>query len=151
MIDLTAITCVAIPLLIVSGPIILNNILFTLRSEKTTGIVTGYESKRSSKNGTTHAETVEFQAPDGKTIQFTEKLYRTVFIISTGRTVNVLYNPEDPTQARINSFITLYSIPTILLVISLGVIFFSLPMFSGLLKTILDFITNLINKLPWWL
>ena len=72
--DLGVIYCVAIPILIISAFMFLSNIFFTLRAEKTTGTVVGYKSNRSSKGGTTHAEVVEFQGPDGQTVQFTEKI-----------------------------------------------------------------------------
>jgi Protein of unknown function (DUF3592) len=142
--------CAAIPILIISAGMFISNILFTLRAEKTTGTVVDYRSKRGSKGGVTHAEIVEFQA-DGKTIQFVEKAYRSRFIMNTGHTVNVLYDPNQPEKARINSFGTLYLVPIILLFIGIGLVLFNMPMFNGIMQMLLDFLMNLIDKLPSWL
>lgn len=143
--------CAAIPILIISVGMFISNIFFTLRAEKTTGTVVGYRSKRGNKGGVTHAEVVEFQGPDGRTVQFVEKAYRSRFTMNTGHTVNVLYDPNKPDKARINSFATLYLAPIILLVVGAGLVLFNMPMFNGVMQKILDFLMNLIDKLPSWL
>lgn len=143
--------CAAIPILIISAGIFISNILFTLRAEKTTGTVVDYRSRRSSKGGVTHAEVVEFQGPDGRTVQFVEKTYRSRFVMNTGHTVNVLYDPNQPEKARINSFAALYSTPLILLIVGGGLFLFNISMFNGVMQKVLDFLMNLVNKLPWWL
>jgi hypothetical protein len=151
MSDLGVLYCAAVPILLISAGMFLSSILFSLRAQKTTGTVVGYRTSRSSKGGGGQAEIVEFSGPDGKTVQFTEKVYRTRIIQSEGHTVNVLYDPTHPHRARINSFSTLYLIPVILAVVGIGLILFNLPMFHAPMQKLLDFLLGLINKLPWWL
>ncbi len=149
--DFSVIYCFAVPILMISGAMFLINILFILRAERTTGTVVGYKTSRSAKGGGGQAEIVEFKGPDGGTVQFTEKLYRTRLIEVEGRTVKVLYDPDKPTRARINSFATLYLIPIILGVVGIGMILSQTPMFSGPIQKLLDLLQSLVDKIPWWL
>ncbi len=149
--DLGLIICGALPILTIAVAMILYNLFLVFRWDKTTGTVIGYKSSRSNRGGVTHAEVVEFQGPNGQTIQFTEKAYLGRFIFREGQTVKVSYNPDKPTSARVNKFTTLYLAPTILVMVGLGMILFSLPMFNGTMQKLLDFLTNLLDKLPWWL
>jgi hypothetical protein len=98
--DLGVLYCVAVPILLLSAAMFLSNILFTLRAQKTRGTVVGYKTSRSAKEGGGQAEIVEFSAADGKTVQFTEKAHRTRFIQRQGHTVNVLYDPNNPSRAH---------------------------------------------------
>jgi hypothetical protein len=149
--DVGVLYCVAVPILLLSAAMFLSNIVFTLRAQKTRGTVVGYKTSRSAKGGGGQAEIVEFSGADGKTVQFTEKAYRTRFILREGHTVNVLYDPNNPSRARINSFATLYLAPVILAVVGIGMILFNLPMFHGPMQKLLDVLQGLIDKLPWWL
>jgi hypothetical protein len=149
--DLGILYCAAVPILLIAAAMFLSSILFTLRAQKTTGTVVGYRTSRSARGGGGEAEIVEFTGPDGKTVQFTEKVYRTRIIQREGHTVNVLYDPNNPGRARINSFATLYMIPFILAVVGIGMVLFSLPMFHAPMKKLLDFLYELGKKLPWWL
>ena len=149
--DFGVLYCAAVPILLISAAMFVSSILFTLRAQKTTGTVVGYRTSRSAKGGGSQAEIVEFTGPDGKTVQFTEKVYRTRIIQREGHTVNVLYDPNNPSRARINSFATLYLIPVILAVVGIGMILFNLPMFHGPMQKLLDLLKGLIDKLPWWL
>lgn len=151
MTNLGLIICGALPVLTIAVCMILYNLFIVLRWEKTTGTVIGYKSSRSSRGGVTHAEVVEFQAPSGQTIQFTEKAYMSRYIFNEGQTVNVLYNPDKPTSARVNKFTTLYLAPMILTIIGIGLTLFSLPMFNGVMQKLLDFLMSLIDKIPAWL
>lgn len=149
--DLGLIVCGALPILTIAVAMILYNLFLALRWEKTTGTVVGYKSSRGNRSGVTHAEIVEFQGPDGQMIQFSEKAYLSRFIFREGQTVKVLYNPIKPTSARVNKFTTLYLAPTILTVVGFGMILFTLPIFNGPIQKLLDFLTNLLEKLPGWL
>jgi hypothetical protein len=151
VVDLGVIYCAAVPILLISAGMFLSNILFTLRAKKTSGTVVGYRTSRSARGGGGEAEIVEFTGPDGNTIQFTEKVYRARIIQREGHTVNVLYDPNNPSRARINSFATLYLIPVILAVVGIGMILFNFPMFQGPIQKLLDFLDALVKKLPWWL
>jgi len=149
--DLGVLYCFAFPILLISAGMFLSNILFSLRAQRTTGTVVGYKSSRSARGGGGEAEIVEFTGPDGKTVQFTEKVYRTRIIQMEGHTVKVLYDPNNPQRARINSFATLYLIPIILAVVGIALILFNLPMFHAPMQKLLEWLTELVKKLPWWL
>jgi hypothetical protein len=149
--DFSVIYCAAFPILIVAAAMFISNILFILRAEKTTGTVVGYRTSRNPKGGGGEAEIVEFKGPDGKTVEFTEKVYRARLIQREGHTVNVLYDPNKPTRARINSFATLHFIPVILAVVGVGIILSQTPMFSGPIQKLMDILKSLVDKIPWWL
>ena len=149
--DLGILYCVAVPILLIAAAMTASSFLFSLRAQKTTGTVIGYRTSRSARGGGGQAEIVEFTGPDGRTLQFTEKVYRTRFIEKTGHTVNVLYDPNNPGNARINSFATLYLTPFILAVVGVGMILFNLPMFHAPMQKLLEWLTELAKKLPWWL
>lgn len=147
--DMTITICVAVPILLLAFGMFVGNILFTLRAERTTGIVVDYETRRGSKGGATQAEVVEFQAPNGKTVRFVEKTSRTRFIMNTGHEVNVLFDPDKPEKARVNSFMNLYLSPIILLIVGFSLIVFNLPMFSDLGAQLLNMIQDFIDKVPF--
>lgn len=147
--DMTIIICAVVPILLLSMWMFVGNILFTLRAERTTGTVVGYQTRRGNKGGATQAEVVEFQGPDGKTVQFVEKTSRSRFIMNTGHEVNVLYDPDKPEKARINSFWGLYFFPITLLIVGLVLLIFNLPMFSGLGEQLLNMLQDFIEKVPF--
>ena len=66
--------CIGAPLVIAGiiwGAI---NFVFLLRAKETTGSIVGETSFRSNRSGTSYRHIVKFQGPDGKTVQFTERL-----------------------------------------------------------------------------
>lgn len=149
MSDSTITVCVVVPLFIIAMWMILSNIFLLLRGERTTGIVVDYEARRGSKGGTTHAEVVEFKTDDGKTIRFAERASRTRFVFRTGHSVNVIYDPDKPHKARINSFFALYITPIILLVVGSCLFVFNLSAFSGLGEKLLNMLQDFIEKVPF--
>jgi len=149
--DMGLIVCGAVPVLIVAVGMWIYTIFISLRYERTTGTVVGYKTSRNPKGGGGEAEIVEFKGPDGKTVEFTEKVYRARLIQREGHTVNVLYDPNKPTRARINSFATLHFIPVILAVVGVGIILSQTPMFSGPMQKLMDFLKTIVDKIPWWL
>jgi hypothetical protein len=148
--DMGLIVCGAIPVLIVAAGMWIYTLFIILRYEKTTGTVVGYKTSRGPRGGG-QAEIVEFTGPHGKTVQFTEKVYSTRLIQREGHTVKVLYDPKDPTRARINGFSTLYFFPVILTVVGTLMILSQTPMFSGPIQKLLDVLKSLVDKIPWWL
>jgi hypothetical protein len=148
--DMGLIVCGAIPVLIVAVGMWIYTLFIILRYEKTTGTVVGYKTSRGPRGGG-QAEIVEFTGPDGKTVQFTEKIYSTRLIQVEGHKVKVLYDPKDPTRARINGFSTLYFFPVILTVVGTLMILSQTPMFSGPIQKLLDVLKSLVDKIPWWL
>src|SRR5687767_195987 len=149
--DIGLIVCGAVPILVVAAGMWIYTIFINLRYEKTTGTVVRYKTSRNPKGGGGEAEIVEFQGPDGKTVQFTEKVYKTRLIQREGHTVKVLYDPNNPTRARINGFSTLYFFPVILTVVGTLMILSQTPMFSGPIQKLLDILKSIVDKIPWWL
>ena len=151
MTNIGLITCGAIPVLIIAAGMWAYSLFLIFRYEKTTGTVVGYKTSRNPKGGGGEAEIVEFKGPDGKTVEFTEKVYRTRLIQREGHTVKVIYDPNNPTRARINSFSTLYFFPVILTVVGTLLILSQTPMFSGPMQKLMDIVQSLVDKIPWWL
>src|SRR5689334_9724598 len=106
--DLGLIICGAVPILIVAAGMWIYNLSMVIRCEKTTGTVVGYDTQRGGKGSGAQAEIVEFQLPNGEKVTFTDKAYLSRFIEWEGQTVSVLYDPNQPTRARVNKFSTLY-------------------------------------------
>lgn len=150
MSDSTITVCVVVPLFIIAMWMILSNIFLLLRGERTTGIVVDYEARRGSKGGTTHAEVVEFKTADGKTIRFAERASRTRFVFRTGHSVNVIYDPDKPHKARINSFFALYISPIILLFVGSCLFVSNLSAFSDTGAELLTMLQNLLNQIPFF-
>ncbi len=71
MITILIFICLGSPFLIGGGIWWLYNLLFLLRAEETVGMIVGYKTSRG-KNNTSSKPIVEFQGPNGETIQFTE-------------------------------------------------------------------------------
>jgi hypothetical protein len=148
--DMGLIVCGAVPVLIIATGMWIYTVFILLRYERTTGTVVGYKTSRGPRGGG-QAEIVEFTGPDGRTVQFTEKVYSTRLIQVEGHTVKVLYDPNTPTRARINGFSTLYFFPILLTVIGVGMILSQTPMFSGPMAKLLDLLNTITDKIPWWL
>lgn len=136
-------------------------LVFRLRSKTAIGTVIGQDANPGIDGGNDmYAPIVEFQLPDGRKITFTEKvhssaglldiLYRALskFVLKRDHDkVSVLYDPNDPQKARVNSFGTLYFIPAFLFLIGFCIILYSIPVFHGLLAPIFKFIERLTNSL----
>jgi len=98
---------------------------FRWRSKTAIGTVIGQDAVSGIDGGDDlYAPIVEFQLPDGKKITFTEKVYSSqgipdyLFQIFSKlvfkrdpEKVTVLYDPNNPQKARVNSFGNLYFIP----------------------------------------
>lgn len=150
-----AVLCLIVPSL-VWGFFLLS---FRLRSLETTGTIIDYHTSRGIY-GDISAPVVEFRLPDGRTITFTEKTHTsgTIFDLLSDlfsrfvlkkdtNSVKVLYDPNDPQKARVNTFTYLYFIPTLLFVIGLGLILFTIPAFREFLIPIIDYIERLAKYL----
>lgn len=151
--------CIGAPLAIAGIVWGLVNFIFLLRATETTGTIVGETSHRTNKSGTMYRPIVEFQGPDGKTVQFTERLGSTSdsgFIIGVSKmivsllrgrnldqagedaaTVRVVYDPNKPSRAHIKSFQYLFLVPTILIVAGAIVSQFDNPAFLGFLEGLL--------------
>lgn len=149
MSELNITICISVPLLLLGIGMFVGNIFFMLRAEKTTGIIVDYEARRTSRGGSSFAEVVDFQGPDGKTIRFVEKSSRSRFVFKTGHSVEVLYDPNNPQKARVNSFIGMYTPPMILIFVSTILILFNLQDFSGLGERLLNLFQDFSKMIPF--
>ena len=73
-------------------------------AEKAQGIVAGFE-RRSSKGGSTDYPVIEFATASGEMHRFTTS---GPGAYTKGKTVEVLYNANNPAHARVNVFIELW-------------------------------------------
>lgn len=132
-----------------------------LRSKKAIGTVISHDASSGiDGGGDLYAPIVEFQLPDGKKITFTEKthsnenildiLYKlfSKFVLKRDSDkVQVLYDPNNPQKARVNSFGTLYYMPAFLFLIGFCIILYSIPVFHDFLSPIFKFIERFISTL----
>lgn len=102
-------------ILILSGDFFLikNNISFLRNSEKTEGIVTDI-LKESSSDGTTYRPEISFIDSRGENIIFSSSVSSSTSTYRKGEIVPVLYQKNNSSNAKINSFLTLWGAETIL-------------------------------------
>lgn len=95
---------------------------FLNTAQSTSGVVVDLERRHSSStsssgSSTTYAPVVEFTAPEsGQTITFTSNSSSNPPAYDEGDDVTVLYDPAEPEEARIDSFMSLWFLPLLLLV-----------------------------------
>jgi hypothetical protein len=99
---------------------------FIQRSQSAPGRVTALEPVTGQDSGSNrtinYAPVFSFKAADSKTYSVTSSTSSNPPGFEVGDDVTVLYNPEDPQQARINTFGQLWLVPVILG--STGTVFF---------------------------
>ncbi|MGO8701080.1 MAG: DUF3592 domain-containing protein [Limisphaerales bacterium] len=79
------------------------------------GTVVGFKEEWGPKAGTTYRREVEFQAPSGEKVVFTESTGFGGAAPSSGRKVKVRYSPDDPEQAEIPTIVASWIFPLALL------------------------------------
>lgn len=79
-----------------------------------------YETRGTSDSRDTIVSVVAFSTPEGREIRFEGPDMNTMASPELGEEVTVLYDPENPTQARVDSFVGLWFVSTLLLVIGGG-------------------------------
>lgn len=94
------------------------------------GVVVEVVRHRDSEGDDVYSPVVEYTLPSGRTARFEENLRSSPPSHRVGDSVEVLYNPEDPNEARINSTFNVWFGPGLLL--SLGMCFSSVAFFVGL-------------------
>lgn len=133
--------------------------LIISRLRSSTAIGTIIDHAAGSTDGDVSAPVIEFQVPDGRKFTFTgmysnttipEMLYEAFlkYVLKKDITqVTVLYDPENPQKARVNSFGNIYIMPIILFSIGVCIILYSIPMFSNFLIPIFNFINRFARAL----
>ena len=97
--------------------------------KRASGTVVGYsEMKTSAGKPCSYMPQVEFTTDDGKTLAFTSSHGTGKKRYPDGTTVNVLYAPEDPASATIQSFSDLFLLSIILLL--MGAVFLGISYFN---------------------
>lgn len=124
-----------------------------LRSSTANGTIIDHVA--GSSDGDVSAPIIEFQLPDGRKITFTgtysnqtilDMLYgafiKYVLKRDTSQ-VKVLYDPNNPQKARVNSFGNIYFMPVILFIIGLGIIMYAIPAVREFFTPIFNFIDQI--------
>lgn len=132
---------------------------FRLRSSEAIGTIVDYHTS-DGEYGQLSAPIVEFELPDGRKITFTEQTHsnETVFDIVSDlfskfvlkkdlNKVRVIYDPNDPQKARVNTFGNLYFMPVILFSIGLCLILYAIPVTREFFTPVLNFLERLANIL----
>jgi hypothetical protein len=96
----------------------------------THGTVVGFKERASSKGGRTYRREVEFQAPSGEKVVFTESTGFGGAPPSIGRQVKVRYSPDDPTQADIPTIVGSWILPLFLLFVGAGCLIMSVVIYA---------------------
>jgi hypothetical protein len=136
-------------------------LVFRLRSKTAIGTIIGEDAMPGVDGGSDlSAPIVEFQLPDGRKITFTEKvhsnetildfLYKlfSQYVLKRDMTkVLVLYNPNDPQKARVNSFSNLYFMPVLLFFIGFCMVLYGIPFSHSFLDPIFKLIDRFTNNL----
>lgn len=111
---------IGLGLLIVSVFVFLNTRNFINSSAKAQGTVIAHAQVRSSKGDITYAPVISFRTQDGRTVEFKSGTSSTAASPPVGQTVEVLYNPQTPEDAEINSFSSLWTLNIILAALGAG-------------------------------
>jgi len=113
---------IGLGLLLGGGVFFLWSLSVSLGGELAVGVIVDYR-ERPSRKGTTYAPVFGYEA-DGQYYENTSSLATSWKSYEIGDEVSVLYSPEDPQSASINSFTSMWLLPTLLfgggLVFTLG-------------------------------
>lgn len=90
------------------------------------GTVVGNDYRAFAEGGAAYVPLVEFQAADGQVVRFTDSVGTIPPEFEQGEHVTVLYNPQDPENARLSTWKRIWFAPT--LITSIGLI----PLLVGL-------------------
>lgn len=86
----------------------------TAQAVKGTVIEMVYRRKSTSNRGGGYLAIYQFRTIDGKKIKAKDSLSRNPPQFQVGQEIDVLYNPENPHNARINKWLNLYFLPVLL-------------------------------------
>ena len=87
---------------------------FISTAQETKGTVIRMLSSSGSEGGTVYAPVFQFTTIQGQSIEVEEKVYSSPPQFSQGQVVDILYNPQDPSRARVKKWSSLYFVPLLL-------------------------------------
>lgn len=96
---------------------------FASRAARASGIIVGAEPVRrisSSRRRPVYAPVVRFADSSGREVEFTSDVAGSGIESRVGAAVTVVYDPDNPENARLDGAVSLYAGPAALLVIGLG-------------------------------
>lgn len=164
--------CAGLPVLFIGGFWWLTVLIFLLRVKETKGRIVEVQSSHNRKGSLISRTLAEFQTEDGKTVQFTEYTGRSMGIFEfvilipvllvrylyqkiRGKvtvetydedTVQILYDPKNPSRAHINNFNYLHSRPLSIMMLGVLISMSSIPVVYNFYAAIYHF----LNKFFWW-
>jgi len=128
-----------------------------LRYKRTVGTIVGQDVIGNDTDQLS-APIVEFETPDGRKIVFTDKVHSNETILDTignlvaafvlkkdPNKVRVLYEPNHPQNARVNSFGNLYMLPLVLFAFGLFVMLSTIPGFEDFVGKL----TAFLDRIPF--
>ena len=95
--------------------------MFISTSQEVKGTVTHLIASSGSEGGTVYAPVFKFTTIQGQVIEVEEKVASNPPQFSQGQVVDILYDPENPSRARVKKWFNLYFVP--LLLGGMGIIF----------------------------
>lgn len=109
-------------LLVVIGLFILARTrVFISKSREVKGTVIRMVSSFGSEGGTVYAPVFKFTTLQGQVVEVEEKVFSNPPEFTQGQVVDILYDPENPSRARVKKWFNLYFVP--ILLGGLGIIF----------------------------
>jgi hypothetical protein len=113
-------------LLIVGAALLVRQVQFVTAAERATGTVVAVSRETDSDGEVTFYPVVRFTTAHGKEIEFKSSTGSKPASHSTGDRVEVLYDPDDPSDAQLSGFLDLWLGPGVLLL--LGACFVGVPL-----------------------
>ena len=111
---------IGVVLLIIGGLVTWHTVEFKSKAESAEGTVIEMQP-RHSDGSTTYAPVVEFETAGGELVTYHSSSSSSPPAYDVGESVEVLYDPNDPSEAKINSFFNLWFLP--LLLAGMGIVF----------------------------
>lgn len=114
LVDNIIVILAAIVPLGVSAFLYINTWKFVNTATKTKGTVIRLDAREGSKGGTVYQPIYEFRTLDGQVITVAHDNASRPARYKVGQSVDVLYNTENPQNAKINNSTNLYMVPLVL-------------------------------------
>lgn len=111
---------IGLGLLVASVFLYLNTREFINSSARAEGRVIAHAQSKSSDGDPMYAPVISFRTPDGQMVEFKSQTSSSSPSPAVGEAVEVLYNPQRPQEAEVNSFSSLWTLNIILSALGAG-------------------------------